>query len=83
MVVYEQLINLRIMGKYSSSSKTSNDVRSSEESARDEVGCGGNEDAETDVWTGVTKVDIIRNERIRGTAKVGEISKKLKGSTSK
>ena len=26
---------------------------------------------------GVTKLDIIRNERIRGTTKVGEISKKV------
>ena len=27
--------------------------------------------------SGVTKLDRIRNERIRGTAKVGEISKKV------
>ena len=27
--------------------------------------------------TGVTKLDRIRNERIRGTTKVGEISKKV------
>ena len=70
-------------GKYSSCSKTSNDVRSSEESAREEVGCGGNEDAETDVWTGVTKADTIRNKRIRGTANEGEISMKLQGNRLK
>ena len=32
---------------------------------------------------GVTKLDRIRNERIRGTAKVGEISKKVPKSRSK
>ena len=30
--------------------------------------------------SGVTKLDIIRNERIRGTMKVGEICKKVQGS---
>ena len=30
--------------------------------------------------SGVTKLDRIRNERIRGTAKVGEISKKVRES---
>ena len=30
--------------------------------------------------SGVTKLDRIRNERIRGTTKVGEISKKVQGS---
>ena len=32
---------------------------------------------------GVTKLDIIRNERIRGTTKVGEISKKVQVSRLK
>ena len=61
------------------SCKTSNDVRcrdvGSEASTRVEVGCGGNED--------VTKMDRIRNERIRGTTKVGEISKKVQESRLK
>ena len=30
--------------------------------------------------SGVTKLDRIRNERIRGTAKVGELSKKVQES---
>ena len=35
-------------------------------------------------WTsGVTKLDTIRNERIRGTTKVGEISKKVQESRLK
>ena len=47
----------------------------SEESTREEVGCGGNEDVR---WmSGVTKLDRIRNERIRGTTKVGEMSKNV------
>ena len=29
--------------------------------------------------SGVTKLDIIRNERIKGTTKVGEVSKKSAG----
>ena len=33
--------------------------------------------------SGVTKLDIIRNERIRGTMKVGEISKKVQESRLK
>ena len=33
--------------------------------------------------SGVTKLDRIRNERIRGTTKVGEISKKLQESRLK
>ena len=33
--------------------------------------------------SGVTKMDRIRNERIRGTTKVGEISKKLQESRLK
>ena len=33
--------------------------------------------------SGVTKVDRIRNERIRGTTKVGEISKKVQESRLK
>ena len=32
---------------------------------------------------GVTKLDRIRNERIRGTTKVGEISKKVQESRLK
>ena len=46
-------------------------------STREEVGCGGNEDVK---MYGVTKLDRIRNERIRGTTKVGEISKKVQES---
>ena len=65
--------------------RTSNDVRcrdmgSEEITMREEVGCGGNEDG----WIGgVTKLDRIRNERIRGTTKVGEISKKVQKSRLK
>ena len=33
--------------------------------------------------SGVTKLDIVRNERIRGTTKVGEISKKVEESRLK
>ena len=33
--------------------------------------------------SGVTKLDRLRNERIRGTTKVGEISKKVQESRSK
>ena len=33
--------------------------------------------------SGVTKLDRIRNERIRGTTKVGEISKKVQDSRLK
>ena len=33
--------------------------------------------------SGVTKLDRIRNERFRGTTKVGEISKKVKESRLK
>ena len=39
---------------------------------------GGNEG-----MSGVTKLDRIRNERIRGTTKVGEIAKKMQGSRVK
>ena len=46
-------------------------------STREEVRCGGNEDVK---MYGVTKLDRIRNERIRGTTKVGEISKKVQES---
>ena len=45
-----------------------------EESEREEVGCGGHEDVETEV----TKLD-----RIRATTKVGEISKKMQESRLK
>ena len=65
--------------------KTSNDVRcrdvGSEESTREEVGCGGNEDVKMDDWS--HQDDRIRNERIRGTTKVGEIYKKVQESRSK
>ena len=53
----------------------------SEESTREEVGCGGNEDVK--MMSGVTKLDRIRNDRIRGTTKVGEISKKVQESRLK
>ena len=33
--------------------------------------------------SGVTKVDRIRNERLRGSTKVGEISKKVQESSLK
>ena len=33
--------------------------------------------------SGVTKLDRIRNERISGIAKVGEIAKKVQGSSLK
>ena len=42
--------------------------------AREEVGCGGNEDDNR--MSEVTKLSRIINERNRGTAKVGEISKR-------
>ena len=48
---------------------------SSEERARKEVGRQGNEDVDMDVWR--HKEEQVRNERIRGTRKVGEISKKV------
>ena len=61
------------------SCKTNNDVRcrdvGSEESTREEVGW-----AEMRMlrWiSGVIKLDRIRNERIKGTTKVGEISNKV------
>ena len=55
----------------------------SEESTREEVGCGGNEDVNLRWMSGVTTLDRIRNERIRGTTKVGEISKKVQESRLK
>ena len=45
----------------------------SDESAKEEVGCGGNEDGEVDGWC--HKAGQKGNERITGTTKVGEISK--------
>ena len=45
----------------------------------DEAGCGGNEED----GCVVTKLDRIRNERIRGTTKVGERSKKVQESRLK
>ena len=61
--------------------KTSNDVPvrdlGSEERTREEVGCGGNDDVKMD------GLDRSRNERIRGTTKVGEISKKVQESRLK
>ena len=69
------------------SCKTSNDVRcrdlGSEESTREQVGYGGNEDVFKRWMSGVTKLDRIRNERIRGTTKVEEISKKVQESRLK
>ena len=41
----------------------------------------GNEDVKMD--DGITNTDRIRNERIRGTTKVGEISKKVQESRLK
>ena len=61
---------------------TSNDVWGrgvgSEESTREKLDVA-------EMWMlgwmgGVTKMDRIRNERIRGTTKVGEISKKVQES---
>ena len=79
-ILCDRRISLRVKGKYvQDSCKTSNDVRcrdmGSEESTREEVGCGGNEDVNMDEWR-ITKLDRIRNEIIRGATKVGEISKK-------
>ena len=54
----------------------------SEESTRDEVGCGGNENVLRGM-SGITKLDRIRSEIIRGTPKVGEISKNVKESRLK
>ena len=54
-----------------------------EESSREVklVGFGGNEDVK---WTtGVTKLDIMMSEINRGSAKVGEISKKVQESKLK
>ena len=43
--------------------------------------CGGNEGVR---WmSGVTKMNRIRNERIRGIAKVGETSKKVQENSFK
>ena len=68
-----------IRGSIQEGCNTSNDVRcrytGSEESTKEEVGCGGNEGVKMDDWS--NKLGRIRNERIRGTTKVGEISKKV------
>ena len=72
-------------GSIQDSCKTSNDVR-----CRD-LGSEENTEKKLDVaemrmlrWmSGVTKLDRIRNERIRGTTKVGEISKKVQESRLK
>ena len=45
----------------------------SEEST--EVGRGGNEDVEIDVWCNIYIMSRIRNHRIRWKMKLGEISK--------
>ena len=50
----------------------------SEESTREEVACGGNEDVK---MSGVTKLDRIRI--IKGTMILGEISKKVQESRLK
>ena len=48
----------------------------SDEKAKEEVGCGGNEDGEMDVWTLESQSWKKKNyERITGTTKVGKISK--------
>ena len=53
----------------------------SEESSREKLNVA---DTRMLRWmSGVTKLDRIRNERIGGTAKVGEISKKVQESMSK
>ncbi|XP_066965444.1 uncharacterized protein [Macrobrachium rosenbergii] len=44
------------------------------ESAREEIGCGRDENAQVDVWG--NKTDRIKSERIRGTTNVVELSKK-------
>ena len=49
--------------------------------AREDVGCGGNEDVNR--MSEVTKLGRIINERNRGTTKVGEISKKVQESRLK
>ena len=54
----------------------------SEESTIEEIGCGGNEDVKMDEWSRHNG-DRIRNERIRGTTKVGEISKNVQESRLK
>ena len=67
------------------SCKDSNDLQcrytGREESTREEVGCGGNENVKMDEW--ITDLNRIRNERIRGTKEVGEISKKVQESRLK
>ena len=53
----------------------------SEESTREEVGCG---EMRMLRWMSeVTKLDRIRNERIRGTTEAGEIFKKVQESRLK
>ena len=47
----------------------------SEESARGQVGCGGNEDVKMDVWS--YKDRRKRNARIKGAMKVGAMSKRV------
>ena len=54
-ILCDRRISLRVKGKvYKNSCKTGNDVRcrdvGSEESTREEVGCGGNEDVKMDEW---------------------------------
>ena len=67
--------------------KTSNDVRcrdlGSEESTIQEKKLDVAEMRMLRWMSGVTKLDIIRNERIRGTTKVGEISKNVQESRLK
>ena len=79
-ILCDRRISFRVKGgSIQDSCKTGNFVRcrdvGNEESTREEVGCGG--------MSGVTKLDRIRNERIRGTTKVGEISKKVQESPLK
>ena len=56
----------------------------SQESTIEEVGCGGNEDVKMDeCLSTVANMDIIRNESIRGTTNVGEVSKEVQESRLK
>ena len=81
-ILCDRRISLRVKGTIQDGCNTSNDVRcrdmGCEESTREEVGCGGNEDVKMDEL--VTKLDGIRNAKIRGTTKVVEVSKKVQES---
>ena len=84
-ILCDRRISFRVKGKvHKTVVRPENDVRcrdfGSDESTREEVGCGGNEDVNMDEWT---KLDRIRNGIIRGTTKVGEISKIVQESKLK